>query len=254
MRGSRTLGILLFLFAARANAQVNIEPLRAKLPDQGVAGAIDARLDGRHGNVDGVTAGGSLLLGARSEPHSGFFAASGDYAEFSGEVKSARYFAHLRYAFTFLPWLWGEAFGQLEHDRFEKLTQRRLIGAGPRFRLVKTDTFSAFYSTAYMLEHEQLDLPPSAPDDRTTLAHRWSNTLAALFKPDDRITLSQALLFQPRFDAFGDYRILNVTSAEFAITKLLTASIVINVRYDSEPPTTVEGTDYEVVNELGVRF
>ena len=246
--------LALWLWTSPAGAQISIEPLRAKLPDEGVGGSLDARANGQRGNVDGLTAGGSLLFGARSEPHVGFVGASGDYAEFSDEVKVERHFVHLRYAYTLATWLWGEAFAQLEGNRFARLTQRRLLGVGPRFELYESEAFRAYFSTAYMLEHERLDLPPSAPDDRETLAHRSSNTLAGLLRADDRITLSSTLLFQPRFDELSDYRLLSVTSAEFEITDLVTTSIVVSVRHDSEPPTGVESTDYEISNQIGLRF
>jgi hypothetical protein len=239
---------------AVCRAQVDIEPLRAKLPDDGVGGRLDARANGRRGNVDGLTAGGQVLLGARSEPHLGFIGASGDYAEFSDEVKVERYFAHVRYAHTLASWLWGEAFAQLEANRFAALAQRRLLGSGPRFQLLKFEEFRAYFSTAYMLEHERLDLPASAPDDRETLSHRWSNTLAVLLQADERIVLSATLLFQPRFDQLSDHRLLSVTGADFEVTELVTTSIGVAVRYDSEPPTGVKATDYEINNQIGLRF
>ncbi len=248
------VALVFFLTAAPAAAQVNVEPLRAKLKSDGAGGSLDVKLSGRTGNNQGLTAGGSGLVGVRGEPHFAFVSASAEYASYFGKVQASRYFAHARYNYTVAAPVWAELFGQLEHDRFARLTLRELGGVGPRVQLFSDEGARAFVSTAYMLEHETLDLPPTAPDDRDTLAHRSSTTLAGLVKVDDRIVLTATALIQPRFDRPKDYRALLLTSAEFAITKRLAASVNLSLRHDSEPPTGVKRTDLAIDNQLGLRF
>lgn len=249
-----TVVAALMLSAGSAAAQVNVEPLRAKLKDDGAGANLDVKLAGRTGNTEGLTAGGSGLLGGRSEPHFAFVSASGEYARHFGEVQAARYFAHARYNLTLTDGVWGELFGQIEHDRFARLALRELAGLGPRIRLIESGGARVFFGTAYMLEHETLELPPSAPDERNTVAHRWSNTLAALLAVDDRVTVSATVLAQPRFDRFRDARLLGLLGAEFAITKRLAASMQLTLRHDTEPPTGVRRTDLAIDNQLGLRF
>lgn len=251
--GLRTLGVCLLL-SVPGLGQVNVEPLRAKIPDDGIGVAVDAAFNAKSGNTDAVGAEGSGFFGARSEPHLGFVATSGEYARFAGELGTQRAFVHARYAHTLRPWLWAEAFGQLEHDNFSRLTLRRLLGLGPRLRLLSSDTAMAFFATAYMLESEALNIPPLSDDERDTLSHRWSNTATLILTPDERVTVTTTLYFQPRFDEFSDYRLLGSCTTEFAITKLLTAGVAISLRYDSRPPSDVERTDFGVHNKLGLRF
>ena len=92
----RSLVVLGLAFARPAAAQVNVEPMRAKLEDDGLGGSVDARFAGRLGNSEGLTAGGDALIGGRSEPHFGFLALNGDYSRLNGSVQLARYFAHAR--------------------------------------------------------------------------------------------------------------------------------------------------------------
>ncbi len=248
------IGAVWGLWPGSASAQVNVEPMRAKLKDNGLGGSVDARFAGRTGNSEGLTAGGDALLGGRSEPHFAFISANGDYSRLDGSVQLARYFAHARYNYTLASRWWWELFGQIEHDRFRRLTFRKLVGSGPRFGVLTDKSLSVYLGTAYMLEAETLDVQTGSGDDDSTLAHRSSNYLALLAQPDDRVTLVSTTYFQPRFDEPSDYRFFSVSAAQFAITKLLTASVTFTLRFDSEPPTGVKRTDAEINNALGVRF
>ncbi|MCA9596528.1 MAG: DUF481 domain-containing protein [Myxococcales bacterium] len=250
----RSLVVLGLAFARPAAAQVNVEPMRAKLEDDGLGGSVDARFAGRLGNSEGLTAGGDALIGGRSEPHFGFLALNGDYSRLNGSVQLARYFAHARYNFTLATRWWWEVFAQVEHDRFRRLTFRKLLGTGPRFALMQGEPLAAYLGTAYMLESETLDVQAGSGDDSAPLAHRSSSYLSLLAQPDDRVTLVSTTYFQPRFDEPSDYRVLSVTAAKFAISKLLTAGLTFTLRYDSEPPTGVQRTDAELNNTLGLVF
>lgn len=147
-----------------------------------------------------------------------------------------------------------EVFAQVEHDRFRRLTFRKLLGTGPRFALMQGEPLAAYLGTAYMLESETLDVQAGSGDDSAPLAHRSSSYLSLLAQPDDRVTLVSTTYFQPRFDEPSDYRVLSVTAAKFAISKLLTAGLTFTLRYDSEPPTGVQRTDAELNNTLGLVF
>jgi hypothetical protein len=115
-----------------AKAQVSVEAFRERIPDDGVAAAIEGRLTGDTGNTRGISAGASTFFGGRSDPHLGFLALSGNYHRFSDEVEAENYFGHLRYNYELFPPMWWEAFAQVEHDRFKRLQLRQLVGTGPR--------------------------------------------------------------------------------------------------------------------------
>jgi hypothetical protein len=104
-----------------------------------------------------------------------------------------------------------------------------------------------------MLELESLDASDdSPPSDSTT--HRWSNYLSAVYRTDERVTLSVMAFFQPRFDAFADYRAVVLSSANFEVSDRLSAGLHVNYQYDSRPPADVKPTDVSVINTLGLHF
>jgi hypothetical protein len=255
-RGARATTVLVLALSCIARpglAQVSVESFRERIPDDGVAASVDARLTGKSGNTNGLDTGAAGFLGGRSQPHLAFLALAGDYKRYDRETQVAEYFGHLRYNLGLASRLWLEAFGQVEHDEFRRLVLRRLLGTGPRVRLLDTEPLRAYFGTAYMLEVETLAAEDESPRSDST-SHRWSNYLSALLKVHDRITLSVMAFYQPRFDKLSDYRVLALTSAEFEVTPTLSSSLQFNYEYDSHPPSGVRRADVAVVNVLGLRF
>jgi hypothetical protein len=239
--------------ATTALCQVNVEPLRDEVGDNELGGRLRLTFSGRVGNTQGMTLGTSGIVGGRTGRHFGFLAASGDYERSSGATRVEKYFVHARYNLHLVgPLIW-EAFAQAQHDRFQRLSLRRLLGTGPRFELLDEKTVSLALATAYMLELEALSAEDPYPEQDQT-SHRSSNYATLLIAPDERVSFEIVCFFQPRFDDPGDFRFLNTTTMEFAITPILTAQISATSSYDSRPPGGVGRFDLEVKNALGVRF
>lgn len=241
------------LQASVASAQVSVESFRDRIPDDGFAASVEGRLTGNSGNTSGLSAGASSFFGGRSDPHLGFLALAGNYNRYSSEVEAENYFGHLRYNYELVERLFMEAFAQVEHDLFKRLHLRRLLGTGPRFRILETEPVRAYLGTAYMLELESLESTQGYPASDST-AHRWSNYLSAVYRADDRITVSVMGFYQPRFDEISDYRVLLLSSAEFQIDERLSSGLHLNYQYDSAPPPEVRPADVSVINTLGLRF
>jgi hypothetical protein len=159
----------------------------------------------------------------------------------------------LRYNYQLASRSWLEAFAQVEHDRFKRLQLRRLVGAGPRFRILDGQAVRAYLGTAYMIELETVEVSETSPASDST-AHRWSNYLSAVYRADERVTLSVMVFYQPRFDDFSDYRALVLSSAEFEVSDRLGAGLQLNYQYDSMPPSEVRAADVSVVNTLSLHF
>lgn len=243
----------LLLCAVAARAQVNVEPLRQKVRAQGVSGDIRGSISGTTGNTEGITAGGGLLVGVGGGPHLVFLNATGDYSRVNGTLLVDKAFAHLRYNYQLTDWLWAEAFTQIEEDHFRRIQDRELLGTGPRFGVLQSAPLSLFYGTAYMLERTRLNAD-IAGENRSTIAHRWSNYLALAYQPDERVQLTNTTYYQPRFDDFSDYHLLSVTGLDFKVTDLLHTRIDSTVRYESRVPQGVKTTDVAVKNSIVVKF
>jgi hypothetical protein len=242
-------------FALPVQAQVNIEPLRKKIRDEGFSGSGEGSLTGRLGNVEGViaTAVGQIGFGGRKNIL--FLHARGDYTKLNNRLLTAKSFAHLRGVHTLVQdFLWAEAFVQTQSDAFLLLRNRELYGAGPRFAFFRETAFGTFVGLAAMLEYERIAPAPGAPDDPVTFFARASAYVAAQIQTDDRVTLSLTAYAQPRFARPSDHRLFVESQLSVAVTKHFAVRLYAQWRYDSEPPTTVETTDVEIRNALTLTF
>lgn len=249
-------GILLaaLLSAPQASGQVNVEPLRKKVREEGFSGSVEASATGRLGNVEGLVAGGMGQLGFADKTHLAFVHARGDYNRLNDRTQIARSFVHARYNLTLAPRLFGEAFAQLQTDAFLLLRHRELYGLGPRVGVVEEKWLSVFAGVAGMLEYERVNVPEGAPDASETTFVRASGYLAATITTDDRVTFSIMAYYQPRVIHPSDYRTTLETSLEVAIRKSFSVRIYGSIRHDSAPVSSVLKTDLEIRNALAWTF
>lgn len=237
-----------------AGAQVNVEAVRGDAERYGVSGQVEASVTGRTGNTEGIIAGGSGRIQLHAGRHMSFLYGSGNYTRLNQKTSIAKAMAHLRYNYELRSWLWAEAFGQVEHDKFRRLTNRELIGAGPRLQVFETESLDVFYGTSYMAEWENVNLADGDTADALTLHHRWSHYLSLSISLTDAFTAGSTTYVQPRFDRFEDYRILNENYVEAGITDVISTKVSTWMRHDSEPPDDVKRTDFLITNAFVAKF
>jgi hypothetical protein len=242
---------LLGSYPITARAQVNVEPLRQQLKEDGWGGRVQASVSTYAGNTEGVILGSAAFVGARGERNIGYAVLNGDYARLNEAVSVAKWFAHGRYNYEIASYFWWELYGQVESDRFRRVAQRELVGTGPRFALLQTDEVELFYGLSYMFEHKRFSTDEPDPDPT---AHRLSNYLAVTLKAHERIFLSSVTYVQPRIDRPKDADMLSVNSGVFTVTKRLNARIDATVRYSSVTPSDVRRSDLELKNSLELLF
>jgi putative salt-induced outer membrane protein YdiY len=245
--------IALATIAAPAAAQVNIEALRADIGDRKYFLSIAASFTGHAGNGPSANASGTAFAGFQIGDHLLFARARGDYGQFKGEATATKAFGHLRYNYRFLPWLFGEAFLQIEEDKFQRLAIRQLTGAGVRFGIVQRKEIELYYGTAWMADYSKLN------DDPVPLgtfvgphwwAQRWSNYLSSTWHMSARARISEALYVQPRVNAFKDFRLLSDTAFVVDVDKRLSVKISARVLHNNTPPSRVLATDVDVLTSL----
>ncbi|MBX3189141.1 MAG: DUF481 domain-containing protein [Labilithrix sp.] len=252
--GALVFVALSFCRVPRAWAQINVERLRDDLRLSPALASLEGSFTGRTGNVESLVVGAGAMGAARWRRNSFFASTQADYARFGSETRVSKSFIHLRYDYDLLPWLAAEAFVQQQQDKFQRLNLRELIGTGPRFLIADERDVRVAYGMAYMLEYERIAVPAGAPDDPVVVAHRWSNYLTATWQMDSRVRLVGTTYLQPRFDAFGDFRVLFESALTTEIAKRLAVKVLVTVRYDSRPPTDVKPTDAEIKNSIVVTF
>lgn len=242
---------------AAARAQVNVEALRSDINGRDTYVALQASYAGHAGNVNGSVAGAAAFGGLTFGRHLTFLKLQGDYAEFGGKPTMAKSFAHLRYNLRILPFLWAEAFVQIEQNKFQRLALRQLDGAGVRFGIVQRDEVQLYYGTAWMADYEKLNDDGGVygpfPGARWW-AQRWSNYIAVGVRVGSRGRFADAFYVQPRWNGFSDLRILNDASFSVDIDKRFSAKVLCQVHHNTTPPSRVKPTDVDTLTSLVVTF
>lgn len=250
-RGSLFVSIL--LVGSSVRAQVNVEPLRRQVVEQGFGARLQASASAYAGNTQGVIFGSAGFLGVRGARHFAYTSLTGDYTKLDGVVSVAKWFAHVRHNYQLSRAWWWEEYGQIESDRFRRVNLRQLVGTGPRVGLLLREEIEIFLGASYLLEHTNLDTA-QAGGRAEGIAHRSSNYLALTLRADERVALSHVTYAQPRFDAPSDINLLSVSSAELVVTQRLRSRIDLNVRYASVTPADVKSSDWELKNSLELVF
>lgn len=241
------------LLAPSARAQINTEALRSDVGSRPHFVAIQASYAGHAGNVNGSVASGAAFAGLHLGRHLAFLKVQGDYAQFSGKSTISKAFAHTRYNFEILSWLFAEAFVQVEMNKFQRLALRQLDGVGVRFGIVQRDDIEVYYGTAWMLDYGRLNEEPGllAPfPGATWIAQRWSNYVALGLRVGPRARLADAFYVQPRWNGFHDVRLLNEASFAIDIDKRFSAKITCQLHYNSTPVSRVGPVDVDTLTSL----
>jgi hypothetical protein len=244
------LGLALTLHAAPARAQVNVEALRSDLDAHARYLSLQASFAGHLGNTNGAVGSVAAFAGAAVDRNLIFVKVQADYAEFSGTTSISKAFVHGRYNVRILPFLYGEAFAQIEENEFQRLALRQVDGVGLRFGVVQRPTVQLFYGTSWMLDYEKLDDEFVFGPAPQWFAQRWNNYLAVGWKMSAHTHLDETFYIQPRINGFADFRLLDDASFVMDIDKRFSAKIDCQIHYNSTPPVGVLPTDVDTVTSL----
>ena len=168
----------------------------------------------------------------------------------SGQTLSDNLFYHLRYNYKINKWLRWEVFTQLQQNSVTGIDLRFLAGTGPRFKLSGTKTFAFYAATAAMFEYEkETTTPPIYHRDI-----RSSSYVTTTFKPTDNAEFVGTVFYQPLYNNFNDYRILNELSAKFKIIKHLSFTAAWYYLYDNKPAASTPKLNYSISNGIEYDF
>ncbi len=158
-------------------------------------------------------------------------------------------FAHVRYNRKITKeMLRGEVFLQYQYNKALEVGQRVLAGGGPRFKIIDTDIFRAYFASLYMFEYQE-------SVDKTIIErnHRTSSYLSftlELYK----VEFSHTSCYQPNMRDLKDYRLLSQTDVKFRIFESLKFKTGFNYRCDTRPFPGVPKTTYYLNNGLKFEF
>lgn len=262
---SVTCTALFTLSAARAaRAQVNAEILRPDPFKHGFGAVFDGTFAVARGNVEVIDVGVSGRLQYQTlhptpparpgeEAPLPFLhqrimlTGSGKFAENQDAVFISQSYLHARWSAMWHPRVGSDLFVQHQYNRFFRLRRRSLAGGGVRAEIVHDRTFLLWGGSAYMFEYELIDVLPGAADAPETVRHRWTNYVTArLSFYKDRLLMQNTVYYQPRFDDFQDFRLLEELELVSRISDYLGFGATLAVLHDSVPPTGVRPTDLRI--------
>lgn len=174
-------------------------------------------------------------------------------------------FAHLRGVRVLDERFQAEFFAQREYNDFINLLSRDLLGSGVRWKVADINTpagnpaLQTTLGVGLMLEREKLDAGPA--NDQGDPVHgdlaellRASNYLIVHWLPASAIRVSSTTYYQVDTQRLADYRVLSQSELKVGLSRRLSLNISLNLRYDSEPPASIEPLDLELSQGLTYQF
>lgn len=255
----KTLGLVAALLAVGATtltAQVNTERLRRTPANTGLLGSAGVDFTARTGNVSLVLFNLKGRVDFVRRRWLTFLVGAADVGWKDGQRFSNSGLLHLRYNYDFTPRVIGELFTQVDYDKARLLDFRNIAGFGPRLILLERNGWTVAFGTDYMYEHEQYVQPtaPGAsplPDENTS---RWSNYLTMSGGVGHRVATVVTTYAQPRFDDFGDIRVLADGRVSVQLVGSLSLTVSSTVRYDSRPPGGIRSVDTTIESGVSVEW
>lgn len=231
------LAMLCWLGSGQAVAQiVNVQSLLNQ-KKQGLLLQVAGSADWRVGNVNFALFRGAMLMRFLHQKHTLLLSSQGGFGTKGEDRFVARAFGHLRYRYTFLPWLGVETYGQVEFNEFWRLATRGLGGVGFIAKWSPSRSFQVLLGTAYMFEFNRFSDPYVYPNEGADkVFHRWSNYLRLSFQPSRIFSVQNTTYIQPSFENFSDWRLLVDSSLLFRLNKWLWIKVSHVFAYRSVPP------------------
>lgn len=251
----RTLSLgALVAVASTADAQVNVERFRPGAEETGFSGEARLNIAARTGNVEVVELGAEGRVDYLTENVRWFLIGRGDLGWNGGERYANEALLHLRHERRLRPTLRVEAFTQVNYDKSRLLLFRGLAGAGLRIGLVRASTVRVWLGTAYMLEHERIDVPAGAVHPTEVTAHRLSSYLSTSLGLGGRASVVSTVYVQPRIGELGDTRVLGETGISTPIVGSVALTVSFRLRFDGDPPDDVNELDTALQTGIAVSF
>ena len=248
----------LFLSVLNAKAQVNIETLRRLDSTPGWYNNISLSLTYQSGNTDLLRFKSSLRSDYWFDKYHTFGIATLQQGEQGGKLYTDKGFIHLRGARSVTDHLGTEIFLQKQFNESILLRDRNLAGGGARISVLKQRTntkntgMNLYLGVGAMWENETIN--DKQHGEVKTSIIRSTNYISATWQIDKRFSVVITAYYQPYVQRLSDFRILSESHLEFHVTRTVSVNTRLNIRYDSEPPTSVEAHDLEIVNGLSYKF
>ncbi len=244
----------ILLFAAickTSSAQiVNIESQRIQSDSTGWLVNIGSNFLYQKNAIEVINIGVNAHVEYKSKKSLYLFLGNYNLLKGNGQTLNNNIFLHLRYNYKINKWLTWELFGQLQENQITGIKQRWLAGTGPRFKLLSNNRIALYAATAALYEYEEEQTIP-------IIYHRdvrSSSYFSLDYKIAKNAELISTIFYQPLFDDFGDFRILNEIGIKFKFVKHFSFSTNWYYLYDSRPAASTPKLNYSISNGIEYDF
>lgn len=234
---------------------VNIEEERTNSDSAGIAGSAQISFQYIKNKSEVFNIGGSLHLQYQNKKSQVLCITDYTLSKSAGADYANAGIQHLRYNYKVNNWLYPEAFTQIQFNKILNVNCRWLIGAGPRFRIIKTDFFKnktgnlAMYAgTLYMYEYEELINSVYNRD------HRLSCYVSLSCKLGKNVSVVNTTYYQPKFKNIGDYRLSSQTDVKILFSKHFYLKLIYIYFVDTYPAQDAPRETQNFKNSLGFEF
>jgi hypothetical protein len=234
-------------------AQVDVQPLSQEEPPEGVSGTLSADLTAQAGNTDFVQLGLRGRIFKVDGQITTMMVGNGGLGFLGGSRFASSGLFHYRKTYRTSTWIWPEWYVQANYDRAQLLKFRTIGGVGVRTPVSEGRWGEVGAGASIMLEDERLELPDTAAHPRKTTTMRAS-TLLSFRLVASRAVVTSTSYIQPRFDDFGDVRVLHDLSVATPVTDRLAMTVSVDMRYDSGPPDGLSGLDARLRTGLTFQY
>lgn len=162
-------------------------------------------------------------------------------------------FIHLRHIHQIFNPSWAmEFYVQLKKDSFKNLQQRRVMGMGPRVKLVDSKDYGKLFFGLSLMD-EQINYTQNAADANEHNL-RASSYLSYKAEVNNNLDFSLMSYYQPKVDDSADYLATSLAEMTIHLSKVIDLSYLLEFDYDSRPPSTIFKTDVRQKLSFVYRF
>ena len=182
-------------------------------------------------------------------------AASGNYMAFGGQTFVDQRLVTLGVFRALEPRIGVVAVGQYQNNLVLLLDQRWTAMAGLRLRPVERRRFGLSGTLGGLVEHEVRNVLDERPDPRLMTNIRLVGRLTTRIElVPDGLTWRHTLYVEPRVDRWRDLLVLDYHTLEAHANKVISMTVDLQLRYDSEPPGELARLDTRITWGLRFRF
>jgi hypothetical protein len=224
--------------------------------DEGLASAAELMGSAISGNANVLLLEYSLNFRYRWKKNNLKFLSGGEYIREDNIDVSNSLFGQLRYNYHFSEKSRLLCLYQLQFNKILLLNQRQLIGLGFRQTIIEAgadsaSNFKVDLTAGMMQEEEILNSETLLPGEKNyTNYTRTMLSLVLALQLKENITLINTTYLQQYIKNWSDYRLFNEVNLLIGINEWLSLSCDLEIRFDSEPPSSLK--DKDINTNLGL--